>query len=660
MKHVSVQELFTQAAAQHRDRVAIERGDERISYGALAENSNRLANYLRAAGLRKGDIVGLLADDTIEVITAIIGVLQVGGVFVPLDPRIPEARLRAMSAEVTPQWLLTQVKFIATLRHVAGDNAQARIIVLDGVAPSDTDGNAALDGVEFYAAHPDATRPAAQSEPDDMCYVYFTSGSTGRPKGIAGRLKGLDHFIRWESKTFGVGAGTRVSQLTSPSFDAYLRDVFTPLCAGGTVCAPPSRETVFDAALLVAWLTEQRVEIVHCVPSLFRSLLNQPLAPTDFPALKYVLMAGEPLLPSDVKRWTDVFGDRVRLVNFYGPTETTMIKFCYFVQPADKERRTIPIGQPIEGARALVLDAQRQACPPGAVGEIYIRTPYRTLGYYKQPELTAEVFVPNPFNDDPSDLVYRTGDLGRILDDGNFEFLGRQDQQVKVRGVRIELREIEDLLRGHAGVRDVAVVDLEDSGGNKYLCAYVVTGDGADAATLKEFLAASLPDYVLPSAFVVLAELPRTISGKVDRRALPRPADEHARRGGEYVAPRTPVEEELAAIWCQVLNVERVSVEHNFFELGGHSLLATQLLARVRAAMQVELPLRALFAAPTVAGLASAVMALRAEQSGDEELAQMIEEIEQLSEADLDAVLRAEAEASESVVAEQSSRAESR
>jgi amino acid adenylation domain-containing protein len=651
MKHVSVQELFTQAAAQHRDRVAIERGDERISYGALAENSNRLANYLRAAGLRKGDIVGLLADDTIEVITAIIGVLQAGGVFVPLDPRIPEARLRAMIAGVTPQWLLTQSKFIAALRRVADDNTQARIIALDGAAGSDP----ALDGVEFYATHPDATRPVVESEPDDMCYVYFTSGSTGRPKGIAGRLKGIDHFVRWESKTFGVGAGTRVSQLTSPSFDAYLRDVFTPLCAGGTVCAPPSRETVFDAALLVAWLTEQRIEIVHCVPSLFRSLLNQPLAPTDFPALKYVLMAGEPLLPSDVKRWTDVFGDRVQLVNFYGPTETTMIKFCYFVQLSDKERRTIPIGQPIEGARALVLDAKRQACPPGAVGEIYIRTPYRTLGYYKQPELTAEVFVPNPFNDDPADLVYRTGDLGRILDDGNFEFLGRQDQQVKVRGVRIELREIEDLLRGHAGVRDVAVVDLEDSGGNKYLCAYVVTGDGVDAATLKEFLAGSLPDYVLPSAFVVLDDLPRTISGKVDRRALPRPADEHARRGAEYVAPRTPIEAELAAIWCQVLNVERVSVEHNFFELGGHSLLATQLLARVRAAMQVELPLRSLFAAPTVAGLARAVMALRAEQSGDEELAQMIEEIEQLSEADLDAVLRAESEASESVVAEQSS-----
>jgi amino acid adenylation domain-containing protein len=479
-----------------------------------------------------------------------------------------------------------------------------------------------------------------------MAYVYFTSGSTGRPKGIAGRLKGIDHFVRWEIATFGVGPGTRVSQLTSPSFDAYLRDVFTPLCAGGTVCAPPSRETVLDAARLAEWLTERRVEIVHCVPSLFRSLLNQPLRAADFPALKYVLMAGEPLLPSDVRRWTDVFGERVQLVNLYGPTETTMTKFFYLVRASDRDRRTIPIGKPVEGARALVLDAKGRACPPGAVGEIYIRTPYRTLGYFGRPDLTAEVFVPNPFNVDPADLVYRTGDLGRVLDDGNFEFLGRQDQQVKVRGVRVELREIDDLLRRHPGVRDVAVVDLEDSGGNKYLCAYVVAGEGADAAALKEFLGASLPDYVVPSAFVMLDELPRTISGKIDRRALPKPAEAQARRESEFVAPRTPTEEAVAAIWRQVLNVERVSVEDNFFELGGHSLLATQLLARVRAALEVDVPLRALFAAPTIAGLALAVTELQAEQGGDEELARMLADIKGLSAEELDAVLGAETEAS--------------
>jgi amino acid adenylation domain-containing protein len=638
MKHTtSVQELFTQAAEARPGATAVERAGVRVTYAELESASNRLANHLLAAGLAPGETVALVADDAAEVVTAIIGVLKAGGVFVPLDPRIPAERLRAMIAEVTPRRLLAQTKFVAPLRAAAGEAARS-VVALDDPA-----GGGGLEGVEFYGAHADASRPAVETGADDMAYVYFTSGSTGRPKGIAGRLKGIDHFVRWEIKTFGVGEGTRVSQLTSPSFDAYLRDVFTPLSAGGTICAPPSRETILDAARLVAWLNEARVEIVHCVPSLFRSLLSQPLNGSDFPAMKYVLMAGEPLLPSDVKRWTDVFGERIRLVNLYGPTETTMTKFCYLVQTSDKDRRTIPIGKPIEGARALVLDAKRRACPPGAVGEIYIRTPYRTLGYHQQPELTAEVFVPNPFNDDPDDLVYRTGDLGRVLDDGNFEFLGRQDQQVKVRGVRIELREIEDTLRRHPRVRDVAVVDLEDSGGNKYLCAYVVAGGGVESAQLKEFVAASLPEYVVPSAFVLLEELPRTISGKVDRRALPRPAEAHARRG-EFVAPRTPTEERLAALWAQALNVERVSVEDNFFDLGGHSLLATQLLARVRAALEVEVPLRALFAAPTVAGLALAVTELQAEQRGDAELSQMLAEIKGLSDEDLDAVLRAETE----------------
>lgn len=640
MKHTtSVQELFTRMAAERPEAVAIERAGERVTYAELEADSNRLANYLLAAGLAKGETVAFVADDAAEVVTAIIGVLKAGGVFVPLDPRIPAERLRAMISEVTPRWLLAQTKFVAALR-AAVDEAARRVVALDALPDA---GGDELEGVESYRTHADASSPAVESEPDDMAYVYFTSGSTGRPKGIAGRLKGIDHFVRWEIKTFGVSEGTRVSQLTSPSFDAYLRDVFTPLCAGGTVCAPPERATVLDAALLVEWLNAARVELVHCVPSLFRSLLSQPLRETDFPAMKYVLMAGEPLLPSDVKRWTDVFGERIRLVNLYGPTETTMTKFCYFVQTADKERRTIPIGKPIEGARALVLDAKRRACPPGAVGEIYIRTPYRTLGYYKQPELTAEVFVPNPFNDDPNDLVYRTGDLGRLLEDDNFEFLGRQDHQVKVRGVRIELREIEDALRRHPRVRDVAVVDLEDSGGNKYLCAYAVTDDGVTAAQLKEFVASSLPEYFLPSAFVLLEELPRTISGKVDRRALPQPAEVYARRG-EFVAPRTPTEETLAALWAQALNVERVSVEDNFFELGGHSLLATQLLSRVRAALQVEVPLRALFSAPTVAGLALAVTELQAEQHGDEELSQLLAEIKGLSDTDLDAVLRSETE----------------
>jgi acyl carrier protein len=346
-----------------------------------------------------------------------------------------------------------------------------------------------------------------------------------------------------------------------------------------------------------------------------------------------------------VKRWTSIHGDRVQLVNLYGPTETTMTKFAYFVRPSDQERRFIPIGKPIQGARALVLDAKGRACAPGAVGEIYIRTPYRALGYYNQPELTAEVFIPNPFSDDPNDIVYKTGDLGRVLDDGNFEFLGRKDQQVKVRGVRIELREIEDLLRGHPKVSDVAVVDLDDVSGNKYLCAYVVLKEKAEAGALREFLAQSLPVYMVPSAIVPMAELPRTISGKLDRRALPTPAQAHAREQKDFVAPRTPVEETVAGMMCQVLGVDRISINDNFFELGGHSLLATQLLSRVRTVLDVEVPLRALFESPTVAGLALAITQLQVEQEDEDDMARMIDEIKRLTEDALESSLHEEMQA---------------
>ena len=599
MKHESVQALFGRAAEQFRERTAIARVDERVSYGELEDRANNLANQLLAAGTAKGTIVAILSADPVEVITAILGILKAGCVFVPLDPNIPEARLQAMIAEVEPAWFLVQASLLRKLHAVAGaQGAGARVLWLDQLSKTD-------------ASRLPTACPVVASQPDDMCYVYFTSGSTGWPKGIAGRLKGIDHFVRWEIATCGVGPDTRVSQLITPSFDAFLRDVFTPLCAGGTVCVPPSRDTILDARALLAWLDQQAINLIHCVPSLFRALINQPLDPKGLAALKYVLLAGEPLLPADVRRWTEVYGHRIQLVNLYGPSETTMTKFFYFVRPSDSERRSIPIGQPMPGARALVLDAERRPCAPGVIGEIYIRTPYRTLGYYNRPDLTAEVFVQNPFNQQPDDLIYKTGDLGRVLEDGNFEFLGRRDHQVKIRGVRIELREIENLLLTHEQVRDVVVVDLDDADGTKYLCAYVVLHDPAAVGALKEHLSHSLPAYMLPSAMVVLSELPRTISGKVDRRALPPPAQTRTAAQAPFVAPRTPTEEAVALLWCELLGCERVGVNDSFFELGGHSLLATQLLSRVAASLGVEVPLRTLFAAPTVAGLAAAITQLQ-------------------------------------------------
>jgi amino acid adenylation domain-containing protein len=584
-KTYDVRQMFREVAGRCSEGVAIRSGEIRMTYSELDRASDRVAASLRERGATRGTTVAILSEKPEDVICGLLGALKAGALFVPLDPRTPPRRLEAILEVVAPAALvLGEGTDLAT----AGAGAPPVLRMMGGM-PAGGDG---------------AVSPSSEMEdlgPDDPCYLYFTSGSTGKPKAIAGRFKSIAHFIRWEIETLGVEEGWRVSQLISPSFDAFLRDVFVPLCAGGTVCIPPDRDTVADSRRLLAWLAEEEIQLVHCVPSLFRTLLY--VDPRPLPALRYVLLSGEPLLPADVRRWTERQGTSTRLVNLYGPSETTMTKLVHFVEPTDGERRTIPVGKPMPGARALVLDPHGKACPPRAVGEIYIRTPYRSLGYYGQPELTAEVFVRNPFTQDPDDLIYRTGDLGRVLDDGSFEFLGRRDNQVKIRGVRIELPEIENLLLSHPRIRETVVVDLEDPNGTRFLCAYVVLDDPDGPAGLRDFLAESLPEHSLPSVFVALDELPRTLSGKVDRRALPSP--ERVRETTDWTLdlPRSSTEEIVASLFSQVLGLGRVGIHESFFELGGHSLLATQVLARVRSAFDVEVPLRALFSHPTVAGL---------------------------------------------------------
>lgn len=602
MNRQSIIELFDQSAERFRDHPAIECSQERVTYGELADRSNSLANFLISQGAAKGSIIVILAEDAIEVITSIIGVMKAGCVFVPLEPRIPEPRLQALVAEVSPTWFIIEPKFLPQLGKVVASGARAaRVICLERNSAHEHRGESSACA-EHESIPLDTHTPGAASGPDDMCYIYFTSGSTGKPKGIAGRRKGIDHFVQWEIRTLNVTEETRVSQLTGASYDAMLRDVFVPLCAGGTICVPEDRELIIDPGRLIDWLDSRRLNIIHCVPTIFRSLINERLSPEYFSALKYILMAGEPLLPADVKKWMEVYGERVQLVNLYGPTETTMTKFFYFVTPQDKERRFIPIGKPMEGVRALVVDAKGSACPPGAVGEIYIRTPFRTLGYYNQPELTRNVFIKNPFSDDPNDIVYKTGDLGRVLEDGNFEFLGRKDSQVKIRGVRIELAEIENQLREHESVRNVAVIERENSRGDKYLCAYVVSSPEVDLGALRSFLSQRLPEYMIP-AFMRVDELPTTLNGKVDRRALPAPGSEHRGDADDLTAPRDAFELQLTHIWEDVLKVKPIGVQDNFFDLGGHSFLAVSLLSRIEREFGLRLPLAVLFQGATVESL---------------------------------------------------------
>jgi amino acid adenylation domain-containing protein len=599
MRHESIVELFEKAVDRWGSNVAISVSGREVSYEEVEKRANRLANFLLEAGVSREALVGVMADDKVEAISSIIGILKAGCAYVPLDAGMPDKRLKEMIKQVRAEWHIIESKHAEKL-SVVMDVESAKVVCLD---EGETNRVRVLEG---YRGYGEESRPRLCRGGDELCYVYFTSGSTGVPKGIAGRLKGIDHFIRWEVETLGIGEGDRVSQLLPVTFDGSLRDIFAALVVGGRVCVPRDRETILDGKMLMEWIEAEGISLVHCVPSLLRMMVNEQMKEEYFQRLRYILLAGEPLLPADVQKWMSVYGCRVQLVNLYGTSETTMAKFYYFIKEGDYDRRSIPIGKPMPGAKALLLDKKHKPCPPGVVGEIYIKTPYRSLGYYGQPELTSEVFIQDPLGTDPDEIVYRTGDLGRLLKDGNYEYVGRRDQQVKIRGVRVELFEVENALRAQAEVKDVAVVDREDGSGYKYLCAYLVLEEGGSAAEVRERLIQELPEYLMPSSIVPIKEMPRTISGKIDRKALAR-MEEEGRTEKKLVLPRTPVEEVVAGIWAELLRVEEISVEDNFFQVGGHSLMATRILTRVRNAFLVDLPLRVLFEFPTVTGLAEQI-----------------------------------------------------
>ncbi|GII76225.1 hypothetical protein Sru01_12070 [Sphaerisporangium rufum] len=594
MAFEAIQSLVGRAIGRFPDRVAVETPAGRLTYAELDARAGEVAGALRAAGAGAGSLVPVLAADRREIVAALLGVLRIGAVFVPLDMNAPDVRLEQMLEDTAPGWAVVGTGVAETAARVLAAAAPAAV----RVALAET---ATATG----AGRPASTR---EPDPDDPAYIFFTSGSTGRPKGIVGRLSGIDHFVRWETGLLGVEPGWRVSQLTSPAFDAVLRDVFVPLTTGGTICVPPA-EALLDPSALTRWLDAARVDLVHCVPSLLRGVIREAAAGGhEFPALRCVAMSGEKLPPADAGRFLDHFGDRVRLLNLYGPTETTMTKTFHFVTRADVDRPSLPIGRPLPDTEVLLLNGLGEPAPPGNVGEIFLRTPYRSLGYHRQPVATARAFVTNPLTGDPADIVYRTGDYGRLLPDGTLEFLGRKDHQVKIGGVRVELDGVEAVLREHPAVRDAAVVAAEEEGGVPYLCAFVELADGADPQVLRGHVRERLPESAIPAMFVPLAELPRTISGKIDRRALPTPvlrrdADDEQER----VGPRTPTEQAVARVWTSILPVDEVDVHESVFEVGGSSLLVFELLSRLVGEFGVEIPLQDFLAGPTIAELAELI-----------------------------------------------------
>ncbi len=567
---------FFQTAQRFAAQPAVISPSEVLTYGQLANRALHLAHLLAESGARPNDAIGFLLGERLDWIAAILGCLRAGCIFVPLDPSYPRERLAHMLAVAKPRFLY----------HDAGQQAMAESLVAAGPAAS-----RAFPAT--WPAQAERTRLPRLAN-DGPCYIYFTSGSTGKPKAILGRHKSVRHFIAWEIQTFALGPHTRISQLTTPSFDAFLRDVFAPLCCGGSLHIPPA-DTLGDGARLLGWLSHAQITQIHCVPSVFRTLLAHQPKRNELSHLTHVLMAGEPLLPADVDRWISAVGDRVRLVNLYGPSETTMVRFCYLVKPSDRMAKSIPIGQPIPGARAFLLDPKGQPCRPGEIGRMHIATAYATLGYLGQPRLTAAAFTPVP--DEPAALLYDTGDLARQLPDGDYQLMGRVDRQVKIRGVRVELEEIENVLRRHPKIQDAALIACHDGAGSTYLAACLVAPDCGKEEP-RAYLSRHLPANMVPSRFVFMPKLPLSPNGKLDHGTLTRTLEAMpANEGGTNAYP------EIATIFAQVLGHGAVGPHENFFHLGGHSLLATQVVARLLARFGKLVPLAAFFDNPTVAGI---------------------------------------------------------
>ncbi len=599
-----VHELFEAQVERAPDAAAVLFGDLFLSYGELDRRANRLAHHLRSRGVGPEARVGLCLERGAALVAAVLGVLKAGGVYVPLDPAYPPERLAFMVEDAAPKAVLAAPRDTALAARIAGG---APVVALDA---------------DLLAAGP-AANAASAVTPASGAYVIFTSGSTGRPKGTLVEHRSLFHLLQAIADRWDLRRPRRVLQFSSPSFDASVGELWAALPWGGAL-VPGTRSQLLPAPELARLVAEQAVDTAILPPSLLALL-----APEDFPGLATLVAAGE-ALPADVaRRWSP----GRRLWNGYGPTECTVfstIADCAELAPP-------PIGRPIGGARAYVLERGLEPSPIGVPGELYIGGAGLARGYLHRAALTAERFVPDLFataaahaeyagGGPPGGRLYRTGDRVRWRPDGEIEYLGRLDHQVKLRGFRIELGEIESVLGDSPSVREAVVMLRQDTAGEPRLAAYVIPagalGSGAaepTAAALRVHCAERLPDYMVPAAFVVLARLPLTPNGKLDRRALPAPDAEHPERAAAFAAPRTPLEEILAGAWAEILGVERVGVDDDFFaDLGGHSLLATRVVSRVRQLLGLELPLRSLFDAPTVGAWAAVAEEMAAIEDGSD------------------------------------------
>jgi amino acid adenylation domain-containing protein len=578
---LTVPELVAARAAKAPDATAVVAGNHRITYGELDTRANRLATHLRTQGVGPDVLVGLCLDRSVAFVVGALGILNTAGAYLPLDPADPRERLAFMLHDAQVPILVTGPSLEASL--LSGGWGVLSLDA-DGTSPGATDPHA----------------PSGHARAHNLAYVIYTSGSTGRPKGVEIVHDGLTNLVDWHQRTFSVTRSDRATQLASPAFDAAVWELWPYLTAGASVYIPDEATRV-DPRSLRDWLVAQEIDLCFLPTPLAEAAMT--LVWPAHTALRVLLTGAETLhrYPSPTLPFA--------VVNNYGPTETTVVATSGLVPRALGPGPLPSIGRPINNTKAYVLDAKLQPVPAGTTGELYIGGRGVARGYLNRPELTAERFIPDPFTGVPGARLYRTGDLVRYRDDGDLEFVGRIDGQLKIRGFRVETGEVEAVLGEHPEVQQALVVAREDLDGNKNLVAYLVPAQASPPAFegLRSFLRTRLPGYMVPSAFVSLPALPLTRNGKVDRDALPAPVADRAGRDAPLGSPATLIEERVSEMVASLLRLDKVAPSENFFLLGGHSLLGAQLLARVHDAFGVEVQLRTLFDIPTVSGLAAEI-----------------------------------------------------
>ncbi|MBN1040270.1 amino acid adenylation domain-containing protein [Clostridium botulinum] len=580
MSEKTLQSYLKNSFIENNDKISIEFGKRKITYKELDEISNNIAMNLIKLKVKPESHIGILLEDKILFISTIIAIIKIRCIFVPLDNYYMDDRLEDMLNISDTQYIITDNNNYQRLDNIKKYNHFVKTYI--------------VDDLQIINSDLDISNYNFQYSPQDKLCIYFTSGSTGRPNAVLGKNTSVLHFAEWEINKFKFGNKDKISQFTINSNDAFLRDLFVALLSGGVLCVPPDKATILDHDKLISWIDKSKLSVIHCTPSLFRVIGGNSLNTNLFQTLKKIFMVGERIPMNIINSWFEIFGERIEIINLYGATETSLAKMFYRIKREDLRRTNIPIGRPIKGAKAIILDENMQICTQNTIGEIYIRTPYLTHGYYNNPNLNKEKFVKNPFVDSDNEIIYKTGDYGRYIQGGIIEFIGRKDRQIKVRGNRIELDDIECAIMKIDGIKTCAVKWFNsENNEDGYIVAYIVADKLIDINEFNLKLDTKLDKNMIPRFVSQLKSMPLTNSGKIDYKNLKIPKMNN--NVATITEPRNNIERKLAEIWKEILDIKVIDVKQDFFKVGGHSLKVMTLISKIYKAFNIEIPLDVIF-----------------------------------------------------------------